>query len=67
METTMFDHQNPDQHQFDAKPIFQAVNEATTVANIERNEAVGNVVGGWIIKFKNIAAKSTGFGYKVTG
>ncbi len=63
----MFDHQNLDQQQFNAKPLIETMIETSAIANAERNKAVRKVVGSWIIKLRNIASKSAGFGFKLAG
>ena len=63
----MFDLQNQDQQQFNTKPLIETMMETSAIANNERNKAVREFVGGWILKLRNIASKSIGFGFKVAG
>ena len=63
----MFDQQNQDQQQFNAKPLIETMIDTMEIANNERNQAVREVVSGWILKLRNIASKSIGFGFKVAG
>ena len=50
----MLDHKNQDQQQFNSKPLIETIIETSSIANNERNEAVREVVGGWIRKLRNV-------------
>ena len=63
----MFDHQNQDQQQFNAKPLIETMIETQAIASNERNEAVRKVVGGWIGRLREISRKNIGFGANATG
>ncbi len=63
----MFGHQTLNQQQIGTKSPIKTINEASAIANNERNEAVWKVVGGWIQKIKSISGKGIGFGLKLAG
>ena len=63
----MFDHQNQDQQQFNAKPLIETMIETSAIANNERNKAVREFVGGWIDRIREISRKNVGFGASATG
>ena len=58
----MFENRNFEQQSYNAKPLIETMIETTAIANIERNKAVREVVGGWIRKLRKIRKNSVIFG-----
>ena len=67
----MLERNNDYQLRISDRTLFEEMNSGMTnayrIGHAERNKVIGEVVGNWISKLRNISRKSIGFGVNVSG